>query len=514
MKRLFYVFVLILGVGLNCVAQDCVINVKAKGLPDRLVVNLFKLTGKVGTLVASDSVKDESFRFVVPLDSGLNRAEFTIDAPGFSKSYRYLLLRPGAKVEITGNDPYVSAWEVRSDVPEQAEYDLFINNEKDLIIERDNFEIEKDSALAAAPDKESRTAVIRLFDERRLLQDSIEYAIFERDVDLLEKLPVTPIWFSKFEDVCRFREYYDKEGALIPRLEALYNGLEGNVKESKSGERINMLLNPPDIVGEGDILPDSEFFDIEGKMHTLEEFEGKWILLDFWSSGCYPCIMAIPELKGLKDKYASDLAVVSLSTDVESVWKDASERHKLTGNNWNEMKEDLGLYRVFNKGAIPLFVLVSPEGVVKWIDAGFSKGSLERTYKFFSKERGKSEIVRKDGYVEVENPSFLKSNAFGVIEIERIVMTPEGVTINFIADYVPKNWIKVASGSKLITTDGKGYAIIGSEGITPGKELYVDDNGKAAFNITFEPIPLDSESIDFRESDNDDSWYFTGIKLK
>lgn len=166
-------------------AQDCVINVKAKGLADGLVVNLFKLTGKVGTLVASDSVKDESFRFVAPLDSGLNRAEFTIDAPGFSKSYRYLLLRPGAKVEISGNDPYVSAWEVRSDVPEQAEYDLFINNEKDLIIERDDFEIEKDSALAAAPDKESRTAIIRSFDERRLLQDSIEYAILERDVDLL-----------------------------------------------------------------------------------------------------------------------------------------------------------------------------------------------------------------------------------------------------------------------------------------------------------------------------------------
>jgi len=98
MKRLFYVFVFVLGVELNCVAQDCVINVKAKGLPDGLVVNLFKLTGKVGTLVASDSVKDESFRFVAPLDSGLNRAEFTIDAPGFSKSYRYLLLRPGARL--------------------------------------------------------------------------------------------------------------------------------------------------------------------------------------------------------------------------------------------------------------------------------------------------------------------------------------------------------------------------------------------------------------------------------
>lgn len=514
MKKLLYVLTLVVGLGLNCEAQDCVINVKAKGLPEGLKVNLFKFTGKVGTLVATDSVKDGSFRFVAPLDSGLNRAEFTIHAPGFSSSYRYLLLRPGAKVEIEGNDPYVSAWEVRSDVPEQTEYDLFINNKKDLIIIRDNYEIEKDSALAAAPDKKTRTAIIRAFDEKRIHRDSIEYAILERDVDMLEKMPVTPVWFGKLEEVCRFRKYYDKDGVLIPRLHTLYDGLDVNVKKSTSGERINRLLNPLDIVVEGNTLPEIEFYDIDGKIHTLEEFKGKWILLDFWSAGCYPCIMAIPELKELKDKYASDLAVVSLSTDVESVWKDASERHKLTGNNWNEMKEDLGFYSVFDKGAIPLFVLVSPEGVVKWIHAGFSKGSLERTYKFFSKERGNSEIVRRDGYVEVENPSFLKSNAFGEIEIEKIVMTPEGVIINFIADYVPKNWIIIASGSKLFTPDGKEYAIIGSEGITPGKKLYVDENGKAVFSITFEPIPLDAESFDFRESNDDDGWYFTGIKLK
>lgn len=513
-KRLFYVIAFVLCLGFNGIAQDCVINVKAKGLPDGLVVSLFKFTGNVGTLVASDSVKNESFRFVAPLDSGLNRTEFTIDALGFSRHFRYLLLRPGAKVEVIGRDPYVSAWEVKSNVPEQAEYDLFINNERDLIIERDNIDIEYASSLATASDKKARNKIERDFKEKKSRKDSIDFAIFKRDVDLLEKLPVSSIWLSKLEEVCSFRKYYDKDGVLVPRIEALYNGLEDSIKNSLSGEKIYAFLNPPAVVSEGDMIPDSEFYDLNGNIHTLGEFKGKWILIDFWSSGCYPCIMAIPELKSLKDKYSSELAVVSLSIDVESVWKDASERHKLTGYNWNEKKENMGLYRVFDKDAFPLFVLVSPEGVVKWIDIGFSKGGLERTYKFFSKDRGLSEPVRLDGYVEIANPSFLKSNAFGVIDIDRIVMTPSGVTIDFTADYEPKHWIRMASGTHITTSGGKRYSIIGSEGITPGEKLYVDEKGKASFSITFEPIPLDTESIDFRESDNDDDWYFTGINLK
>ncbi len=34
------------------------------------------------------------------------------------------------------------------------------------------------------------------------------------------------------------------------------------------------------------------FCDLDGKVHHLADFKGKIYVLDFWSSGCGPCIMA------------------------------------------------------------------------------------------------------------------------------------------------------------------------------------------------------------------------------
>lgn len=58
---------------------------------------------------------------------------------------------------------------------------------------------------------------------------------------------------------------------------------------------------------EGDKMADTELFDLDGKIHHLTDFNGKYILLDFWSSGCGPCIMALPEMKEIQEQYKSVL---------------------------------------------------------------------------------------------------------------------------------------------------------------------------------------------------------------
>lgn len=383
MKRLFYVFILVLGVGLNCVAQDCVINVKAKGLPDGLKVTLQKHSGQVGIQIASDTVRDGRFKFIVPLEEGLTKASFFIKAPGFSSRFITLFLRPGAKVEITGNDPYVSAWEVRSDVPEQTIQNMFVNNKKDLIEAGGRIDIKYYSERALTTDGEVLDSLRNAY-RNNAYKDSIDFASLERDIDFLEKTTVCNVWYDIMEDVCRYCKSRDKKGILKAKLEDLYNNLNETEKNTISGQRIESILFPSlGIIKEGDRIPVTEFYDLNGAIHTLKEFDGKWILLDFWCGGCYNCLLAVPELNELADKYSNDLAVVSLSIDNESVWKIATDGFNITGNNWNEMKEDLGLYKAFNKSGFPLFVLVSPEGVVKWSDTGYSKGKLIGIFESF-----------------------------------------------------------------------------------------------------------------------------------
>lgn len=216
---------------------------------------------------------------------------------------------------------------------------------------------------------------------KRSLLDSIGHEIDKRCVELLENMPVSEVWIEKLTEISSYYGLNDKTKSLAPRLMALYNNLDENQKNSPSGKKIYLILNTPSKINVGDKLPSCVFYDTNGGTHSLDEFKGKWILIDFWNAGCQPCILAIPELHDLADRYSDDLAVVSLSTNEESVWKEASKRLKITGNNWNENKENLGLFKAFGYAMSPLYVLVSPEGIVRQITPGYSKGKLERIYK-------------------------------------------------------------------------------------------------------------------------------------
>ena len=66
-------------------------------------------------------------------------------------------------------------------------------------------------------------------------------------------------------------------------------------------------------------------------------------LLDFWSAGCGPCLMAFPEMREVQEMWKDRLVVVSISSDSEKVWKEASERKGITWTNLNDMQGTVGI---------------------------------------------------------------------------------------------------------------------------------------------------------------------------
>ncbi len=63
-------------------------------------------------------------------------------------------------------------------------------------------------------------------------------------------------------------------------------------------------------------LPELSLHDVQGKPHSLREFQGKIILLNLWASWCVPCAREMPQLDILQKKRGgADFTVLTLSLD-------------------------------------------------------------------------------------------------------------------------------------------------------------------------------------------------------
>lgn len=58
--------------------------------------------------------------------------------------------------------------------------------------------------------------------------------------------------------------------------------------------------------------------DTQGKVHTLSQYAGKWVVINYWATSCPPCIKEIPQLMTFHEKHKDHDAVV-LGVDFEDI---------------------------------------------------------------------------------------------------------------------------------------------------------------------------------------------------
>lgn len=156
----------------------------------------------------------------------------------------------------------------------------------------------------------------------------------------------------------------------------LYDRLTDDQKASRDGMEVLNFLEPVKTLNKGSYAPSYDYMDGNGKTVRISDFAGKWVLMDFWSIGCGPCVKSIPELSVISKEFPDALAVVSISLDKESLWREASKEHGIFWNDWNDPKGTSGSVRSYGAKGTPTFVLVSPEGIVSDIIVGYSNGRL------------------------------------------------------------------------------------------------------------------------------------------
>lgn len=102
-----------------------------------------------------------------------------------------------------------------------------------------------------------------------------------------------------------------------------------------------------------------------------KDLGGKVLLLDFWATWCGPCIAAMPKLAEIQRSHPERLAVVGVSGRGED--SDTVRSHlakKETAFSYIHDDEER-LFKSFRSRGIPLLVLVSTDGVIRWMGNPF-----------------------------------------------------------------------------------------------------------------------------------------------
>jgi thiol-disulfide isomerase/thioredoxin len=61
--------------------------------------------------------------------------------------------------------------------------------------------------------------------------------------------------------------------------------------------------------------PSLDLQDLKGGKHTLQEYKGKVVLLNFWATWCVPCATEMPMLNEMQRHYKDKLLIIAASID-------------------------------------------------------------------------------------------------------------------------------------------------------------------------------------------------------
>ncbi len=180
-----------------------------------------------------------------------------------------------------------------------------------------------------------------------------------------------------------------------PEIVMIFKGMRDNVKASS---RTFELRNPPRgfstagsstassgtakpnatpstaKVGtkEGARAPEWTLEDKDGKAHSLSDYLGEVVLIDFWATWCPPCRRAMPGLQKLHEKYAKDgLNVIGINAREES--PDMAVGYMRSNRfDYQLLLEGDSVFDRYGCKGLPTFFLIDQSGEILFTASGFS----------------------------------------------------------------------------------------------------------------------------------------------
>ena len=124
---------------------------------------------------------------------------------------------------------------------------------------------------------------------------------------------------------------------------------------------------------------DWETTDLDGNKHSLTDYRGKVVVLDFWYRGCGWCIRAMPQIKEVVDHF-HDQPVAVLGMNIDKKEKDARfviDKLKL---NYPTLKAE-GIPDKYRVHGYPALIIIDQKGIVRARHLGYTPDLREEITK-------------------------------------------------------------------------------------------------------------------------------------
>jgi thiol-disulfide isomerase/thioredoxin len=118
----------------------------------------------------------------------------------------------------------------------------------------------------------------------------------------------------------------------------------------------------------GELAPDWTLYDAAGRTHSLSEYRGKVIVLDFWATWCGPCIRTLPEIQRLHEKYSSNELIVF----GVNCWEESNSTNymKAQGFTYGLLLKGEDIAKAYHVDTLPTVYVIGGDGKILYRSIG------------------------------------------------------------------------------------------------------------------------------------------------
>ncbi len=123
--------------------------------------------------------------------------------------------------------------------------------------------------------------------------------------------------------------------------------------------------------------PDWKLADPEGRTHSLSDYRGRVVLLDFWGTWCVPCRQTMPGIQSLHDKFKDRGFVVLGVTLGGDEAGDPAAFMKAHGFTYKILLKGDEMSALYNVAVLPALYLIGDDGKVMHAEYGLRQGAKD-----------------------------------------------------------------------------------------------------------------------------------------